>query len=82
MRFEGAERRAALTQMQQVATHLFLGQEVGRAPIMRGQCTNALQINGLGVWRQASSPHVFDHLRKAACGPIRPSRSSGMRELR
>jgi hypothetical protein len=34
---------------------------------MRGQCTNALQINGLGGRCQAGSPHVFDHFRTQRC---------------
>jgi hypothetical protein len=34
---------------------------------MRGQCTNALQINGLGRRCQAGSPHIFDHLRTQRC---------------
>ena len=64
---EGAECQAAITQAKQIAAHLFLAQQIRRAPIVSGEAANCVEVDGLGSRSQPRQRHVFGHPQVQRC---------------
>jgi hypothetical protein len=60
---EGAASHPLLAQAEQVAPHLFLAEQVGRAVVMRSQPTHRLYVDLLRSPSQSGQDHVIDHPR-------------------
>src|SRR3954452_17719994 len=59
--FERAAGRAVLAQAKQVGPYLFFAELLGRAPVMRRQLVDRLNVALLRSSSQPSQGHVLDH---------------------
>jgi len=60
---EGAAGHSSLAQAEQVAPHLFLAEQVGRAAVMRRQPAHRLDVELPRPFSQSGRDHVIDHPR-------------------
>src|SRR5258708_2537134 len=60
---EGAACHPSLAQAEQVAPHLFLAEQIGRAVVMRGQPAHRLNVELSRSLSQPGQDHVLDHPR-------------------
>ena len=61
------QRDASITKAQQVAAHFLFAQLIRRAPVVRGQTANCVDVNRLSSSGEPRQGHVLGHPQAQRC---------------